>query len=148
GAIEIILEDVLCPTFNKEYLTEPDVYLDANNQAFVNFSIIKQFPPDVQVRFHLLGASMGEFVIETGIDVEMGLCEIFGEPVIMGPLLKLYGFVAADCPPSPGVYGNQGYNTPMELMPDDFIPNKYLSIVEFSYEEEKLIIVYTYFNVQ
>ncbi|KAH0553086.1 hypothetical protein KQX54_000084, partial [Cotesia glomerata] len=55
----------------------------------------------IQARFHLLGASMGEYVIQTGLDFEMGFCGMFDEPVILAPNLKLFGFVATDCPPSP-----------------------------------------------
>ncbi|KAH0546938.1 hypothetical protein KQX54_016274 [Cotesia glomerata] len=87
GILEINIEDALCQTFSKEYFTEPDVYIDVNNQAFA--------------RFHLLGASMGEYVIQTGLDFEMGFCGMFDEPVILAPNLKLFGFVATDCPPSP-----------------------------------------------
>ncbi|XP_074107533.1 uncharacterized protein LOC141532860 [Cotesia typhae] len=90
GAIEIIIEDVLCPIFNEEYVTEPHVYIDVNNRAFVNFSIIKQLPPDVQLEFHVLGVSMGEYLIQTGIDFEMSLCDMFNEPVILGPKVLNY----------------------------------------------------------
>ncbi|CAD6221164.1 GSCOCG00005065001-RA-CDS [Cotesia congregata] len=112
------------------------------------FSIIKQFPPETQTHFQILGASMGEYVVQTGLEVQMKLCEILDEPIIMGPILHLLGFVETDCPPSPGVYGNQGCSIPMELMPDHFMPNKYLVIGEVLFEEEKLVVVHIYCNVQ
>ncbi|XP_044589747.1 uncharacterized protein LOC123268587 [Cotesia glomerata] len=201
GILEINIEDALCQTFSKEYFTEPDVYIDVNNQAFVNFSIIKQFPPDVQAHFHLLGASMGEYVIQTGLDFEMGFCGMFDEPVILAPNLKLFGFVATDCPPSPGywgiigaslgeyvvntgidiqmplcdminepvilgpllrvfgfredncppkmgVYGSEGYTLSTATFPDDFPRNQYKSLFELTIEGKKLIIVNIFFEIQ
>ncbi|CAD6244324.1 GSCOCG00013345001-RA-CDS [Cotesia congregata] len=147
GAVEIIIEDVLFPTFSKEYLTEPDVYVDVNNQLFANFSIVKQFPPDAQVHFEILGASMGEYVIETGIEIQMSLCEMKDEPVILNPILGMFGLSVSDCPHPVGVYGNQNIEIPMELLPDEFIPNKYLVVGEFLNEEEKLLVLMIYITI-
>ncbi|CAD6232566.1 GSCOCG00006953001-RA-CDS [Cotesia congregata] len=147
GTVEIIIEDAFCSSFSEEYITEPDVYVDVNNRVFVNFSIVKQFSPDAQFHFKILGASMGEYVIQTGLEIQMSLCEMKDEPVILAPVLQMFGFREDECPPSVGVYGNENIEIPMELLPDEFIPNKYLGIGELLYEEEKLVVIMLYITV-
>ncbi|KAG8035596.1 hypothetical protein G9C98_001024, partial [Cotesia typhae] len=84
------------------------------------------------LEFHVLGVSMGEYLIQTGIDFEMSLCDMFNEPVILGPK---------------GVYETESYTVPIELMPDEFKPNKYLGILELRHEDKELAVVYVYCNV-
>ncbi|KAH0561651.1 uncharacterized protein LOC123265603 [Cotesia glomerata] len=147
GALEIVIEDIVCPFFSKEYLTEPDVYVNADNQVFLNFSIVKSFPTETQSYFQLLGASMGEYVIHTGLELQMSLCEMLDEPIIVGPILQIVGFDKPNCPSPPGVYGNENIEIPMELMPDEVIPNKYLISWELTYKEEKLLVIMIYIHV-
>ncbi|CAD6230917.1 GSCOCG00006883001-RA-CDS [Cotesia congregata] len=147
GALEIIIEDIVYPVFNKEYLIEPDVYVNADNQVFINFTIVKSLPIETQSSFELLGASLGEYVIHTGIEQQMGLCEMIDEPVIVGPLLQMVGFRKFDCPPPPGIYKKENIEIPMELMPDEMTPNKYLISWELMYKEEKLLVVMIYINI-
>ncbi|CAG5072562.1 Protein of unknown function, partial [Cotesia congregata] len=94
-AFEIIVEDVFCPVFSKEY---------------------------------------------------MGLCEMLDEPILLGPAIRMFGFKT--CPPPVGVYGNQGLEIPMESLPDEFISNKYLVVLELLYEDEKLVVLNIYSNFQ
>ncbi|KAH0539915.1 hypothetical protein KQX54_009707 [Cotesia glomerata] len=53
GEVQIVLRYAELPAYDKEYLTEPDVYIYDDNKIFLNFPIIKQFPPTVEVRNHI-----------------------------------------------------------------------------------------------
>ncbi|KAG8035597.1 hypothetical protein G9C98_001025, partial [Cotesia typhae] len=98
--------------------------------------------------FQLLGASMGEYVIQTGLDLVIDLCEMINEPIILNYILRVSGFSADDCPPSPGIYGCQEFSVPTDILPDGFTPNKYLIVGEYLYGEEKLLVCYLYCNIQ
>ncbi|XP_074098097.1 uncharacterized protein LOC141526854 isoform X2 [Cotesia typhae] len=148
GNLQIFVNDVIFPTYSEEYLLEPDVYLDADNKAVVNITIVNRFPPETQVHLIVLGASMGEYVIQTGFDIQMGLCETMEEPILVGSALRSFGFVTSDCPPSPGVYGTDGFVIPTDTLPDDFPANQYLFIFEILFEEEKIIEIYEYIHIQ
>ncbi|XP_057337407.1 uncharacterized protein LOC130675633 [Microplitis mediator] len=148
GAMVIVLEDVVCPIFSEEYFTEPDTYLDEHNGLVLNFTIIKTFPEATQGHFALVGASMGEYIVNTGIDVQMDLCDMLEEPIILGRFLRVFGFSEDNCPPKIGVYGSEGYEIPTDTLPDDFPPNKYLAIFEILGEGKSLIVAHIYFSIQ
>ncbi|XP_074107616.1 uncharacterized protein LOC141532912 [Cotesia typhae] len=87
GEFGVILRDAVCPYYDSEYVTEPDIYVDDNNGIFFNFSSIQALPSTVEGRFRMIGASMGEYVVDTRLNVHLPLCEMLDEPVILGPLL-------------------------------------------------------------
>ncbi|KAH0539195.1 hypothetical protein KQX54_001870 [Cotesia glomerata] len=144
---DLIIEDVLVSTYNKEYFTEPDLYIDDSNALIVNISIIKQFPIGTEDRLKIMAASMGEYVIDIGIDVKMDFCDSLEEPIVMGPLFKALGFDADNCPPGVGVYGSVGYQIPMEQLPDGFMPNNYKVILDIFYEAQNLITLHLFSKV-
>ncbi|CAD6234274.1 GSCOCG00007709001-RA-CDS [Cotesia congregata] len=139
GSYDLHIEDVVIAAYSEEYFTEPDAYIDDTNAIVVNVSIIKQLPTEAQGHFSLFGASMGEFVIDTGIDVTLDLCDILNEPIMMGPLFAALGFDPNSCPPDVGVYGTDGYRLQMDTLPDDFPPNKYRVILEILYQGQELL---------
>lgn len=49
----------------------------------------------------MLGDSMGEYVVPSGLDAEMTLCEMINEPIVLGNVLKVFGFNENECPPKP-----------------------------------------------
>lgn len=49
----------------------------------------------------MLSATMAQYIVPTGLDVSMPLCDMLAEPVIMAPALKVFGFMPENCPPSP-----------------------------------------------
>ncbi|KAG8042008.1 hypothetical protein G9C98_007316 [Cotesia typhae] len=139
GAYDILIEDVVIVAYSKEYFTEPDAYVDDTNAIVVNVSLIKRPPTAAQGHFALVGASMGEYVIDTGIDVTLNLCDMFNEPIMIGPFFAALGFDPDNCPPDVGVYGTNGYRLRMDTLPDDFPPNQYRVTLEILYEEEELL---------
>ncbi|XP_044575012.1 uncharacterized protein LOC123258838 [Cotesia glomerata] len=141
GDYDLFMEDVDNPAYNEEYFTKPDFYLDNNNGIVLNFSIIKQLPEGTEGRFIIKRASMGEYVVDTGIDVTMGLCDGIEEPILIGPILKVLGFTVDNCPPGVGVYQFEGYKLPKENLPDDFPPNNYKVTLEIFYGEQIILII-------
>ncbi|CAG5078438.1 Protein of unknown function, partial [Cotesia congregata] len=121
---DVVVEDVVVVTYSEEYMSEPDFYLDDSNGLFANWSIVKKFPEGTQVRFSIKAASMGEYVIDFGIDKIADLCYSFEEPILLG------------------VYGCEDYHTPVDQLPHIFVPNNYNDIVEIFYEEQKLLIIH------
>ncbi|CAD6230915.1 GSCOCG00006882001-RA-CDS [Cotesia congregata] len=142
------MEDAVCSVFSKEYLTEPDLYVTTDNHVYVNFSIIKTFPVGTQSHFQITGATLGEYVMDFGVDVITDFCEVIREPVIVGPVANKIGFFKTDCPPSPGVYGNENIEIPMDHLPDRLVPNKYRLTWELLHKTEKLFVILTYIVVR
>ncbi|CAG5074148.1 Protein of unknown function [Cotesia congregata] len=76
----------------------------------------------------------------------MDFCDSLEDPVIVGPFFKAIGLNADNCPPD-GVYGTEGYQIPMEYLPDGFMSNNYKVIIEIFYEDINLIIIHTFLKV-
>ncbi|XP_044589749.1 uncharacterized protein LOC123268589 [Cotesia glomerata] len=148
GNFVVLLKDIDCPLFNEEFFTEPDAYIDDNNAIFFNTTIVKELLPTTQGYLAIIGASLGEYVVNTGFDIQMPLCDMMNEPVILGPLLRVFGFSEDNCPPKMGVYGSEGYTLPTATFPDDFPRNQYQSLFELTIEGKKLIIVNIFFEIQ
>ncbi|XP_044589750.1 uncharacterized protein LOC123268591 [Cotesia glomerata] len=148
GEFGVIFRDSLCPFHDAEYVTEPDSYIDENNGLFFNFSIIKTFPLTTEGYLGIIRASMGEYVVDTGINGQLPLCEMFYEPIIFGPILQMFGFDENNCPPKPGVYGSENYTFPTSMFPDDFPPNKYKVAFEIINESKQLLVIHVYADVQ
>ncbi|XP_057338881.1 uncharacterized protein LOC130676573 isoform X1 [Microplitis mediator] len=100
----------------------------------------------VKVRLVIMGASMGEYVVSTGIDQTMELCDLIEEPIMAGPNLKLLGFSEDHCPPLPGNYGTQDYVFTSTRFPDTIIPNQYLMNMTLSYEDKLLLLCQIFFK--
>lgn len=49
----------------------------------------------------MLGLSMGEYVLPSGLEIEMKFCEMIDEALVMGPILKMLGVESDNCPPVP-----------------------------------------------
>ncbi|KAH0546941.1 hypothetical protein KQX54_016291 [Cotesia glomerata] len=96
----------------------------------------------------IIRASMGEYVVDTGINGQLPLCEMFYEPIIFGPILQMFGFDENNCPPKPGVYGSENYTFPTSMFPDDFPPNKYKVAFEIINESKQLLVIHVYADVQ
>ncbi|XP_057330033.1 uncharacterized protein LOC130670621 [Microplitis mediator] len=148
GGLDIVVEDANCPFYDKEYFTEPETFITDQNSLVVNITIIKSLPIEAQGHLALIGASMGEYVVSTGIDQEMDMCDILQEPIMTGPLFKVLGFSEDDCPPEVGVYGTEGYVIPTDTLPDGFPPNKYMVNTTLSYDEKPLLVCQMFANVQ
>ncbi|KAH0539194.1 uncharacterized protein LOC123259226 [Cotesia glomerata] len=147
GTYDLIIEDVTVPEYNEEYLNEPDVYIDDNLKVVVNLTIIKQFPSTSVGRVWLMGASMGDYVVDTGIDVTMDFCELVEEPIVIGPLFQAIGFDPNHCPPDVGVYGTDSYEPLTEGMPDDFPPNVYRMAIDIHTQEQKILIFHIFSKI-
>ncbi|CAG5092641.1 Protein of unknown function [Cotesia congregata] len=48
--------------------------------------------------FALIGASMDKYVVETGIDRQVLLCEMLSDTILPGSLLRVFGFDENNCP--------------------------------------------------
>ncbi|XP_034941299.1 uncharacterized protein [Chelonus insularis] len=148
--LNIVLLDIDAPVQNPEYITDFEGYMsdDEDPQVICNFTIIKELPQGCKGHLILKGASMGEFVISTGIDYEMDFCEMFDEPIIMGRLLRMLGFKKENCPPIPGVYGSEGFQLDTDTLPDEFPSNNYLAIFEIVDEnDEELMVMHLYLRI-
>ncbi|XP_057319617.1 uncharacterized protein LOC130664008 [Microplitis mediator] len=148
GAVNIVFEDITCLTYSEEYFTEPDTFISDQNELVVNISLVKTLPMEAQGSFKLTGASMGEYVVDTGLAVQMDLCDVFEEPIITGRLFGALGFSADNCPPEIGVYGSDGYAMPTDTFPDEFPPNKYLVEMKITYEEKPLLVLHIFVYIQ
>ncbi|KAG8042007.1 hypothetical protein G9C98_007315, partial [Cotesia typhae] len=137
---DLIIEDIVVSVYSPEYFTESDFYVDDSNVVNTNLTIIKQTPIGVEGRFSIKGAWMGEYVIDIGIDVTMDFCDSLEEPILISPFFTAIGFNANNCPPGVGVYGLEGYQIPMEQLPDDFMPNNYKVVLDIFYEDQSLLI--------
>ncbi|XP_057340422.1 uncharacterized protein LOC130677600 [Microplitis mediator] len=140
GAIDVVFEDSLCPFYDEEYFLEPDVFVDNHNSLVSNVTIIKLLPEETQSRLVIMGASMGEYVVSTGIDQTMELCDLIEEPIMAGPNLKLLGFSEDHCPPLPGNYGTEDYVFSPERYSEKIIPNQYMMNMTLSYEDKLLLL--------
>ncbi|CAD6234273.1 GSCOCG00007708001-RA-CDS [Cotesia congregata] len=147
GAYDLIIEDVTTAEYSEEYLNEPDIYVDDNFKLVINLTIVKQFPSTTAGRLSLMGASMGEYVVDTGIDVTMNFCEFVEEPIVIGPLFQAIGFDPNHCPPDVGVYGTENYEPITEGMPDDFPPNMYRTVLDIYTEEQKILILHIFSKI-
>ncbi|XP_057330803.1 uncharacterized protein LOC130671114 isoform X2 [Microplitis mediator] len=99
GAIDVVFEDTDCPFYDKEYFLEPEAFVNDQNALFSNITIIKRLPIETEARFTILGASMGEYVVSTGIDQTVDLCDLIEDPILAGPFLSAIGFSEDHCPP-------------------------------------------------
>ncbi|KAH0561379.1 hypothetical protein KQX54_016492 [Cotesia glomerata] len=86
---------------------------------------------------------MGEYIVDSGISVQIPFCEIldFGS----GAFTSLLGFTEDNCPPKPGVYGNEAF--PTTYFGDDFLSNQYKVDLEFTDKDEP-IMMSIFFDVQ
>ncbi|CAD6232568.1 GSCOCG00006954001-RA-CDS [Cotesia congregata] len=142
------MRDSLCPVYDAEYMTEPDTYVDDNNGLFFNFSIIKTVPSTIEGYLAIIGASMGEYVVDIGINLIMPFCEMLDEPLFMSPLLQMFGFNKDNCPPKPGVYGSESYTVPTSMFPENFPPNQYKIAFEIMNEGKQILVIDVYFDIQ
>lgn len=55
---------------------------------------------DCQVTFKIVGLSMGEYTLPTGVELHMELCEVTNEPIILAPFIFTL-FPTKVCPPEP-----------------------------------------------
>ncbi|XP_057335720.1 uncharacterized protein LOC130674413 isoform X4 [Microplitis mediator] len=99
GFVPIVFEDIVFPVYNKEYFTEPEGYITNENTLALNFTIIKLLPIEAQIHSVLKAASMGEYVVDTGIDIVMDLCDIIAEPILAAGMFQELGFSPDHCPP-------------------------------------------------
>ncbi|XP_057328556.1 uncharacterized protein LOC130669590 [Microplitis mediator] len=148
GSVPIVFEDVVFPVYSKEYFTEPEAYITDENALAVNFTIIKLLPIEAQYHSVLLAASMGEYVVNTGIKIQMDLCDIIEEPILSAGLFRELGFSEDHCPPEIGTYGTEGYILPTDGLPDNIPPNQYVMTTSILYEGKSLLIMQTFFKVQ
>ncbi|XP_057319618.1 uncharacterized protein LOC130664010 [Microplitis mediator] len=148
GAMNIVYEDITCFSYSEEYFTEPDTFINDQNELVVNISIVKTIPQGSKGCFKLTGASMGEYIVDSGFNVQLDFCDALEEPIIMGRLFNAFGFSVDDCPPGIGVYGSEGYTIPTDTLPDEFPPNKYLVEIKVSYEEKPLLVLHVYAYIQ
>lgn len=84
---DLIIEDVVVFAYNKEYFTEPDVYVDDSNGVTANITIIKQLPPSTEViNFCSCVIKLHSSLL---ISVDIGF---FNFPLIKFPLRKIENF--------------------------------------------------------
>ncbi|XP_057330972.1 uncharacterized protein LOC130671222 [Microplitis mediator] len=147
GAVDIVLEDTECPFYDKEYFLEPEVFVNNQNQFASNITIIKQLPIETQGHLTILAASMGEYVVSTGIDQTVDLCDIMEDPIVSAPFLSAIGFSQDHCPPEIGHYGTEGYVLDPEALADRVPPNQYMLNITLSYEEKILLLCQSFIKV-
>ncbi|KAH0568945.1 hypothetical protein KQX54_021643 [Cotesia glomerata] len=92
-------------------------------------------------------ASMGEYVINMGFDYMAHFCDAFKEPILLGPFYKAIGFDLDNCPPDVGVYVCENYHTPLDQLPQVFVPNNYNDIVELFCEEQKILTLHIFVKI-
>ncbi|CAD6208949.1 GSCOCG00010763001-RA-CDS [Cotesia congregata] len=146
GGIQMTFKYAEVPSYNKEYVTEPDMYIYDGDKVFLNYSVIKQFPPTTEEHYVILGASMGEYVVETGFDLQLPLCEFLD--LGMGYFSDLLGFDQDNCPPKPGVYGNEAHVFAANDFTDNFPTNEYKSFLEFKNNSEVIMALCTFLDIQ
>ncbi|KAH0552273.1 hypothetical protein KQX54_008131 [Cotesia glomerata] len=98
-------------------------------------------------RVSLMGASMGEYVVDIGIDLTMDFCELVEEPILIGPLFQAIEFDPNRCPPDAGIYGTDNYEPLIEAMPDNFPQNMYRAVIDIHSQEEQIMIFHIFSKV-
>ncbi|CAG5073867.1 Protein of unknown function [Cotesia congregata] len=107
----------------------------------------------------LMGASMGEYVVDIGFDLTMDFCELVEERLLIGPLFQAIGFDPNRCPPDVmsyqllfvlisvdymGIYGIDNYEPLIEAMPDNFPRNMYRIVIDIHSQEEQIMIFHIF----
>ncbi|XP_063985513.1 uncharacterized protein LOC135166815 [Diachasmimorpha longicaudata] len=152
GQLEIYYEDIVMENINSEYIKDAEAHINADSEngdsLFVNFTIIKALPTTAQGHLELVAASMGEYVMPTGLVFDLDICDLIDEPVLIGPFLKSIGFTAEDCPPPMGVYTTTEYRPPIEELPPELRPNKYKVIFDMVDQDIVILRVVFYVEIQ
>ncbi|XP_034941237.1 uncharacterized protein [Chelonus insularis] len=150
--LSIVSYDVTCPKADPVYFRDIEVYIEdegKDNEFFINFTLIKKLPAEATHTLKMIGASMGEFVVATGIDFTITLCEAFTEPIFGERMYRQLGLNVDECPAVPGVYGGSHINlVDKDSLPDTFPPNDYKMIVSAQVEEHILFECWTFFKIQ
>ncbi|CAG5090020.1 Protein of unknown function [Cotesia congregata] len=136
GTVEVTIRYAESTAYNEEYVTEPDIYTYDDDKIFLNYTGY----------YAVISATMGEYIIDSGISIQIPFCEIldFGA----GAFVSLLGFTDDNCPPKPGVYGNEAYLFPTEEFGDDFPSNQYKVVVEFINENEYIMALSIFFDIK
>ncbi|XP_034943697.1 uncharacterized protein [Chelonus insularis] len=129
---ELTFYDIDITEISSEYVSNVEAYVnDDNSGFFLNFTLIKRFPDTARLLYKLLGSSMGEYIMPTGMNIDTGLCEVF-EPNyrLIGDQIEQIGINGDNCPPSPGTYTAENIALSSENLPDVFPPNNYVAIIK------------------
>ena len=92
---------------------------------------------------------MGEYTNDIGLHVETDVCELTSDPHnIAAPIAKAINLGPNNCPPIPGVYGQDNYVIDdQEGLPESFPIGKYLLNITLLKEETVFIQVHLYVSV-
>ncbi|XP_034947863.1 uncharacterized protein [Chelonus insularis] len=148
--LSIVSFDVDCPTVNPEYFSNVEIYLldeGRDNEYFVNFTLIKTFPPGTQTHFKMIGATMGEYKVPTGFDIAMPSCASVSEPIIGNRIFESLGIKS--CPVQPGTYSSSKLTViETATLPDTFPANKYVAEFSAKLEDEIFFYCRNFFEIQ
>ncbi|XP_034943691.1 uncharacterized protein [Chelonus insularis] len=132
SSYDIVFYDVEATEINHEYFSYFESYVNEDNSGiFTNFTIIKRLPVTTRLSYNLLASTLGEFILKTGVTLDINICEIF-EPHyrVVGDQIEQIGINGDNCPPGPGIYGAENIGLDPENLPDVFIPNNYVAIMK------------------
>ncbi|KAK0085979.1 hypothetical protein PV325_004095 [Microctonus aethiopoides] len=101
AAVDVFFEDFEAVYVDEKYFSKPDCYFTDDKEMNLNLTILKRFSDNAQGSLNMLGLSMGEYVLPSGLDIEMKFCEMIDEALVMGPILKMLGIESDNCPPVP-----------------------------------------------
>ncbi|XP_034943667.1 uncharacterized protein [Chelonus insularis] len=150
--LSIVSYDVECPIADPEYFKDIEVYIEnegRDNEFFINFTLIKILPADAMITLKMIGASMGEFVVSTGIDFTVKACSAVDEPIFGQHIYRQLGINEEECPSPPGVYGGSHVNlVSLDTLPDTFPPNDYKITLTSQQEDHIFYQCWTYFKIQ
>ncbi|XP_076289521.1 uncharacterized protein LOC143213503 [Lasioglossum baleicum] len=133
--LELLFDDAFCKVQNTEYI-DPDCSIEISedseygNSLSVHLEILKKLP-SLKASAKVLGMERsGEYTQDVGLSVTMDICEsLAGPPNIADVFVKALNLKSGECPPEPGVYGEEHFVIDTDGnsgLPDSFPGGKYL----------------------
>ncbi|XP_034933923.1 uncharacterized protein [Chelonus insularis] len=122
--LEVILLDFKFEYYDLDYFKDMDSDV-WGNEIFINVTITNFLPEEAELRLQVIGATMGEYIVPTGIDFLYSLCAGLKEPNIMTSAINYLEPPLDDCPPKPGSYVADATFDDFSTFPENFPPNNY-----------------------
>ncbi|XP_011303577.1 uncharacterized protein [Fopius arisanus] len=141
--LNVYFENFYVDEVDSNYIRDAEVDINTDseydNTIFVNFTIVNPLPKTTKAYLEVIGMSMGEFVLPTGLFFDMDMCSLDDEPVLLGPFFDSLGFTSENCPPENGVYTSLHYEVPTDELPSEIHTNKYKIIFKFADDGKTII---------
>ncbi|XP_034946351.1 uncharacterized protein [Chelonus insularis] len=145
--LDVTLLDFVFESYDPDYFKDMEI-ITWNNDIDINMTVIDYMPLEAELRIQIIGATMGEYKVPTGIDWKFSLCEGLNEPIIMRMMMSYLVPPIDDCPPELGTYSGSYKFDDFRTFPDSFPPNNYLTITSIYTSEKTLLEMRSYVSTR